>query len=254
MSRIVVVNPNASASATALIEGYVERLDGVGAELTTVGAASGPRGIDGPLDDALAAVEAVRLIARSRAEADAFVLACGHDPGLDACRQATAKPVVGIAEAGFAAAALVAARFSVVVLSPSNSSAMRRLVVSYGHADRLASIVAMRTSATALFAAPEEGYDALLAACAEARERDFAEAIVLPGAAMAGLEERLSGDLGMPVVCGLSAAVRLAAALVALGLRTSPAHTYRSPVKRDGLAGHPELTAVYDGTDTTGAG
>ncbi|MCK7495875.1 MAG: aspartate/glutamate racemase family protein [Comamonadaceae bacterium] len=42
------------------------------------------------------------------------MIACFGDPGLDAAREATARPVLGIAEAAFHAAAMLATGFSVV--------------------------------------------------------------------------------------------------------------------------------------------
>ncbi|WP_320670124.1 aspartate/glutamate racemase family protein [Patulibacter defluvii] len=238
--RIGVVNPNSSPRATALIDGYLRPRALADSALTVVGAERGPAGIDGPLDGAIAAVEAARTIAELAPRIDAFVLACGNDPGLDACRQVSDRPVVGIAEAGMQAAALVAASFSIVVLSPAKATAMRRLAHGYGHGERLASIVAMATDARALFAAPTSGLERLTTACAHARDHDGAEAIVLPGAAMAGNERPLAEALGMPVVCGLAAALRSAEMLVDLGLTTSPVHSYArrtAPLDLDGATG-----------------
>ena len=48
------------------------------------------------------------------ADADAFVIACFDDTGLDAARCATGAPVVGIGEAAFHMASLIAGKFSVV--------------------------------------------------------------------------------------------------------------------------------------------
>jgi allantoin racemase len=61
---------------------------------------------------------------------------------------------------------------------------------------------------------------------------DRAEAIVLGCAGMAALAARLSRDLDVPVVDGVAAAVKLAEALVALGLRTSKQGSYASPRRR----------------------
>jgi allantoin racemase len=244
--RIVVVNANASAGATATIRDHLAPRADPGTALRVLGAEAGPRGIDGPLDGAIAAVETAAAIARLREDADAFVLACGNDPGLDACRQATTRPVVGLLEAGIHVASLLGATFSVAVLAPEKVNQMRALVRGYGLADRLASVIAMETSATELFAEPEAGYAALRDRCARARDEDAAETIVLPGAAMAPVAERLAADLGMPVVDGLSAALRLAEALADLGLQTSQTHTYRRPAKTDPLVGHPTFADVYE--------
>jgi allantoin racemase len=46
---------------------------------------------------------------------------------------------------------------------------------------------------------------------------------------MAGLEEAINTALGVPVVDGIGAAVRLAEAVVGLGLTTSKLCTYATP-------------------------
>jgi allantoin racemase len=46
---------------------------------------------------------------------------------------------------------------------------------------------------------------------------------------MAGLEEAITSELHVPVIDGVGAAVRLAEALVGLGLKTSKISTYAVP-------------------------
>ena len=46
--------------------------------------------------------------------ADAFIIACFGDPGLEAAREVTDKPVIGIAQAAITAARLMAPNFSVL--------------------------------------------------------------------------------------------------------------------------------------------
>jgi allantoin racemase len=46
---------------------------------------------------------------------------------------------------------------------------------------------------------------------------------------MAGLEEAITTELHVPVIDGVGAAVRLAEAVVGLGLRTSKVSTYAPP-------------------------
>jgi allantoin racemase len=78
----------------------------------------------------------------------------------------------------------------------------------------------------------EDPGSAVLAVVAEARkavEIDHAEAICLGCAGMAGLEEAITTELRVPVIDGVGAAVRLAEAIVGLGLRTSKVSTYAAP-------------------------
>jgi allantoin racemase len=74
-------------------------------------------------------------------------------------------------------------------------------------------------------------------------QRDHAEAICLGCAGMAGLEEAITAELGVPVIDGIGAAVRLAEALVGLGLLTSKVSTY-APPERKRITGWPLSQAL----------
>ena len=74
--------------------------------------------------------------------------------------------------------------------------------------------------------------DPLLAVCRYALTQDGAEAIVLGCAGMADLAERIGDALGVPVVDGVTAGVKLVEALVALGLRTSKAGDLAFPLPK----------------------
>lgn len=63
-------------------------------------------------------------------------------------------------------------------------------------------------------------------------EEDRAEAILLGCAGMADLAKGFSLEFGVPVVDGVTAAVKQAEALVALGLKTSKHRTYASPAPK----------------------
>jgi allantoin racemase len=66
-------------------------------------------------------------------------------------------------------------------------------------------------------------------ACAAARDADGCDVIVLGCAGMTDLAASVSGELGIPVVDGVAAAVKTVESLVALGLRTSKRDEYAAP-------------------------
>ena len=83
-----------------------------GSVVTAVTAERGPSSIESEADSAIAAAEVVSLL-RSTETHDAYLVACFGDPGLEAARELTDAPVVGIGEAAYAAAGLIAKRFAV---------------------------------------------------------------------------------------------------------------------------------------------
>jgi allantoin racemase len=78
---------------------------------------------------------------------------------------------------------------------------------------------------------PQSNAYARIRACAlAALAGDRSGAIVLGCAGMADWCRRLQGELGVPVIDGVAAAVKFAEALVALGLGTSKVGDYAVPV------------------------
>jgi len=55
-----------------------------------------------------------RIAQAEKAGADAHVISCFDDTGLDAARSIAQAPVIGIAEAAFHVASMVGTRFSVI--------------------------------------------------------------------------------------------------------------------------------------------
>lgn len=79
-------------------------------------------------------------------------------------------------------------------------------------------------------------------------EDDGAEVISLGCAGMAGLDERLKRELGVPVIDGVAAAVKLVEAIVGCGIQTSKRRAY-SPLEGKELANLPEMFSVPYGQD-----
>jgi allantoin racemase len=250
--ELLVVNSNTSVAATKRIDAAAQAAARAGTTVTCIAALAGPQGIDGTLDLSIAGLETVRAIARNRTSYDAFIIACGNDPGLAGARQVTSRPVIGIAEAGILCSWPLGLRFSIPVLSRSKVALMEDLVRGYGLERRLASVVPIDATTGELIAAsPDAVLEALLGAGRVARDRDYAEALVLTGSIMSGHEAELSGELQIPVISGLAAAVKMAESLVDLGLSTSQYFSFATPTKVDELNGYADLHDVYQSRAST---
>jgi allantoin racemase len=115
MTRIAVVNPNTTASMTATIAEAALQAAGAGTEITALSSSMGPVSIEGYYDEAFALPGLLREIAAAERDgAQAAVIACFDDTGLDAARAMARIPVIGICEAALMTAALIAKRFTVV--------------------------------------------------------------------------------------------------------------------------------------------
>lgn len=192
--------------------------------------AMGPVSIEGFYDEAFAVPGMLGCIRDAdRDAANAHVIACFDDTGLDAARAVAKVPVIGIGEAGFHMASLVAARFAVVTTLGVSIVPIEHNLRKYGLAERC---VRVRAAEVPVLALEERNGDAVERISAEiiaAIRDDRAEAIVLGCAGMADLAAELAATHGLPVVDGVAAAVTLAESLVRLGLTTSRLGPYAAP-------------------------
>ena len=218
--KILVINPNSDREFTRLIEESAKRAASPGTEITCENAPGGPLFIETHRDEALCAPGMMELVNR-HSDADGFVIACTCDPNLDVLREMTDSPVVGAGEASMLFALPLGARFSVIQITEGSVQAKRELVRRYGFQDRCASVRSICMDGE------ESREDKLCEAAALARDCDGAEVITLGCACLAGLDERLQEALGIPVVDGISAGVRLAEALARGGAFTSRQGKYR---------------------------
>ncbi len=226
--KVVLVNPNTTASMTAKAGAAARGVAAPGTEIVAVNPETGPASIEGFYDGALAVPGLLDVIAR-HTDADAFVIACFDDTGLDAARCLTDAPVIGIGEAAFHVAALLSRRFSVVTTLARSVSGIEANLVGYGLAARCGRVRASEVPVLDL-ENPASGARARISAeIAAAIGQDDAEAIVLGCAGMADLAADLAREHGLPVVEGVAAAVKLAESVVGLGLRTSKRRSYAPP-------------------------
>ena len=111
--KIKVINPNTTLEMTEGIGEAARSVAGAGTEIVAVSPEFGPESIESYYDEQVAACGVLDEVRKGEAEGvDAYVIACYGDPGLHAAREVTEKPVVGIAEASFYTASMVAARFT----------------------------------------------------------------------------------------------------------------------------------------------
>ena len=232
MTRIAVVNPNTTASMTATIAEAARQAAAAGTQIHALTSSMGPVSIEGYYDEAFALPGLLREIATAEREgAQAAVIACFDDTGLDAARTMARIPVIGICEAALMTAALIAKRFTVVTTMERSRVPIEELAHRYGMAGR-ARIRAANISVLSLDDPNSGARDKLRSEIARAVAEDNAEAIVLGCAGMADLARTLQNEFGMPVIDGVGAAVKQAEALVALRLTTSKRGAYASPVPK----------------------
>ena len=226
---INIVNPNSTDSMTDTIEAAARAVAAESTTIRAVTSANGPASIEGYYDEAMSVPGLLSEIeAGARAGADAHVIACFDDTGLDAARCIADAPVIGIGEAACHVASIVACSFSIVTTLRKSVPALRRNVIHYGFGELCASVRASGVEVLAI----DEGGEAIAAIEREveaAIRDDQAEAIVLGCAGMADLAASLERRHGVPVIDGVAAAVAMAQGLAMLGVSTSKIGGYAVP-------------------------
>jgi allantoin racemase len=226
--RILVINPNTTASMTHKIAMAAAAVASGGTEIIAVNPNFGPPSIEGYYDEAFSVPGLIDEM-RKTPDVDAHVIACFDDTGLDAARCITDAPVIGIGEAAFHMAALVAGRFSVVTTLSCSVAAIEHNLTRYGLASRCGKVRASDVPVLDLEMAGSGARERISDEIRLALRDDRAEAIVLGCAGMTDLTSSLSDEHGVPVLDGVACAIKLAESVVALGLKTSKIGGYASP-------------------------
>ncbi|WP_028310094.1 aspartate/glutamate racemase family protein [Derxia gummosa] len=230
---IRVINPNTSAAMTAAIGAAAARCAAPGTVIDCVNPTTGPASIEGHHDDALAAVGVIEQVRAGEAlGAAGHVIACFGDPGLNAAREVATAPVIGVAEAAMHMATFVATGFSVVTTLERTCIISEHLVHNYGFTRQCRAIRACEIAVLELEDPGSGAYERIEEECRHALREDRSGAIVLGCAGMADLRDRLQGALGVPVIEGVTAAVKLLEGMAALGLRTSKRGDYAAPLPK----------------------
>ncbi|MBB4122589.1 aspartate/glutamate racemase family protein [Martelella radicis] len=216
MPSILVLNPNSSKKVTASIEACLGDLKAstrhrIDCDLIP----AAPTGIES--DDDVARVAPMVMDHARSTDADALVVSCFSDPGVEAVRKAVRHiPVIGIAEAGYYAALQLGRRFGVVSLGPASIARHARRIDELGLGARLAG------DRSASLSVEESGDEGLARAKVietgrALAEKDGADVIILGCAGMGRQRPFLQREIGLPVVDPVQAGV--AAAISVLNLK-----------------------------------
>jgi len=214
--RLLVINPNISESVTALIEAEARLSASPDTSLTMQTAPFGVAYIETRFEALIGAYAVAQVAAEHVQGHDAVIVAAFGDPGLAGLREVLPVPVLGLTESALASACLLGHRFSIIAISQRISAWYREVVEANGLIGRLASIRALDRPLASIGSVQADHAEALRALCERAVAEDGAEVIILAGAPLAGLARAMRGQLPVPVVDGVSSAVKHAESLVAL--------------------------------------
>ncbi|MEU3852523.1 aspartate/glutamate racemase family protein [Streptomyces sp. NPDC029554] len=237
--RIVVTNCNTTQEMTEEIVRGARAAAGPGTTVTGLTPAWGPASAEGWLDSYLSAAAVLdTLRTYDGPPYDAVVMAGFGEHGREGVRELVGVPVVDITEAAAHLACLLGRRYGVVTTLERSRGQIEDSLETAGVARNCAAVVG--TGLNVLDLADDERTETAFLAAAERACAAGAEVLVLGCAGMTGLQRAVGEKLGLPVVDGVGAAVRLAESLVALGLTTSRAGSYAEPLPKRRVWGRPD--------------
>ncbi|NJR56983.1 MAG: aspartate/glutamate racemase family protein [Acaryochloris sp. CRU_2_0] len=227
--HIKVINGNTFQPMTQGINESAQAACFPGTEIVTTQPQAGPESIESYYDEYLAIPGILEEIILSQDTFDAFVIACWGDPGVEAARELTTKPVIGIAEASMYVANMLAARWGIVTTQHRTLNMITQTIHKTGFSHRCVSIRTTGIPVVETETARQATLEGLEAIGRLAIAEDKVEALCLGCAGMSGLDHELEKRLGIPIIDSVAAAVKMAEALVSLHKQTSKALTYQLP-------------------------
>lgn len=228
--KIQIINPNTCLEMTHSMGQMAQKVALPTTQIESVSPSEGVASIEGHYDEAISAVGVLQLIQQGKLQhVDGHVIACFGDPALDAAREVADAPVIGIAEAAFHMASLVATKFSIVTTLARTKIIAEHLLYRYGFERRCAQIRCIDLPVLSLEQDRDNAYQALLVECELAKRQDGIGAIVLGCGGMSDMVQDISQQLNIPIIDGVSAAVKLLEGLHGMGITTSKWGDYAYP-------------------------
>ena len=227
MKRIKVVVPVSSDMWNASVKQLMERYKDSDTELHIVNVEKGPESLECTYDEVLA--EMFTLLEAEKAEGEGFdgvIIYCGSDPGLRAAKEKLNIPAVGLGEASYHLASLLGSFFSIITIGPPELVAtqcrrVRDHLRVYALEHKCASVRSVAIPVIELEKEKTKQEQRVFTEAKKAVEEDNADTIVLGCGGMLGVAERVSKELGVPVIVPALAALKLCESLIRIGLAQS---------------------------------
>lgn len=227
--KILLLNPNTTTAVTDLLAAAGTKVASPGTELVAMTAARGVPYIATRAEAQIGGAIALEMLAAADPGVDAAVIAAFGDPGLFGARELFDFPVVGLAEAAMLTACMLGRKFAIVTFARALGPWYQECVSMHGMDGRCAGIRTLDGAFKSISDVQAEKEEMLVALANRAVEQDGADVVILSGAPLAGLADKVRDRIPVPVVDPTAAAVRQAETLVALKPRKPVAGTFRRP-------------------------
>jgi allantoin racemase len=216
--KLLLVNGNTTQTVTDRVVAEAIRCAVPGIAITGVTARFGVGIVSNEAEEAIAGHAVLDALAANVSGHDAAILAISFDTALLGARQIVPIPVVGMTEASLLTACLLGRRFGLISFGHTSRAMYSDVVQRAGLSQRMAGHETIDLASSASYLR-EGAQDAAVIDSAGRLMVAGADAVVVAGAAVAGIAHRLRAQVAVPLLDGIACAVGQAQMLVRLGLR-----------------------------------
>jgi allantoin racemase len=244
--RLALINPNTNEQHTREMAAIAASVLPESAEVLALTAPTGPSSIETSSEEVVAAAEVLGLV-RGSGDVDAYLISCFGDPAVEAARELTDAPVVGIGEAAYRAAVLVARRFAVITTLARGIPELENGMERMGVRTKCVGVLPLGIPVSEQGEEFGDTTEATVSAGRRAVDELGAEALVLACGGMAQIEAVVRDRVGVPATNGVGFGALLAHALWRAGLQTSTVGSMAPPQEMDELRAATALRAEGQG-------
>lgn len=242
--RLLIANANTTEAITQLCADAARAAASPGSEIIAATPRFGPEVISTRAENIIAGHALLELLAQHAGQVEGVLLAVSHDTALEAARQLMPCPVVGMTEAALFGACLVGARFGLVTFGGVET--YRERIAAHGLASRCASLIGLDGTPQETVRDPEGVARKVLGGIQRAVE-EGADAVIMGGAALAGMGPRIQAEAPVPLLDGIACGVKFLEALIALKLPKPSQGSLAPPRGRNSVNLDPKLAALLRG-------
>ena len=229
--KLAIINPNSTESMTLKCQEVALKFKNSDTEIWASNPTDSPKSIEGHYDEVQSLMGLMQELKKAEKwGADAYIIACFDDPGIEAARELVSGPVIGICEAAMHMTTVVASSFSVVTTLNRSVPIIEELSHKYGMNKFCRKVRAANIPVLALEDGTCNAIEKIENEILKAVKEDNCEAIILGCAGMADLTIELSKRCNIPVVDGVLCAIKMAESLVGAKLVTSKINSYSYPI------------------------
>ena len=140
---------------------------------------------------------------------DAFIIISFEDIGVDTIRKVTSKPIIGIGEASFYTANIIANKFSVITNLSHSHEALKNNLIKYDMDHKCVSIKSIEVPVLDMDTMSKSNLNKLNNEIQRTITEDDPEAIIITSPGILNLSKNLSNKFNIPIIEGVTAATAL---------------------------------------------